>query len=656
MVSTTPTVWKSIGKVNELDSTSAGNDQFASRTIALAGGGFLVAWVDNTEGLTNFEPNDVAGQLYDAYGNEVGHELLLSGLYADLDQKAVALGALASGGFLAAYQTTDAVPFNDGENTVVAIFNGIGTETHDDDFRQGLTQPPAHTIDDAAPSLATFAGGYILAYEQTDAGDTNIVFHIVTSPFTFPAPPPAFINADASAGNQISPHVALLSDSSTNPVFAITYNDVGTGSIRSLRADVTNGPGSAVTLSAGTANSDPEIAALAGGSFVVAWRDGNGDGAGNGGIEFRLVDKATGSAIGAGPVHVNTTVLGNQFDPAIAPLSDGGFAVVWTDADLGIRGQLFSSTGSKVGVEFSVAANGGGNIYSEAHITLLRDGRLEVSFTLTSSGNQDIYSTILDPRVGDVVGTAGGDLLFGHPTATTIAGLGGNDTLFGLNGADKLNGGLGADTMRGGGGNDTYYVDNAGDVVNDSGNDLADLVLSSISFSLTASARVIGVIENLTLLNVSTALGAYGNNANNIITGNNYANVFNGYGGSDKFIGGLGIDTETGGLGNDIFVFNAPVNVANRDVITDFHNVLGDNDTFQLENAYMTKLGAANHVLNPAFFYAGAAAHDANDYIVYNRANGYLSYDVNGNGTGGAMLIAVITNKPVLTYADFVVI
>ena len=61
----------------------------------------------------------------------------------------------------------------------------------------------------------------------------------------------------------------------------------------------------------------------------------------------------------------------------------------------------------------------------------------------------------------------------------------------------------------------------------------------------------------------------------------------------------------------------------------------------------MPKLGAGG-ALNAAFFWAGAAALDANDYIVYNRANGSLSYDVNGNAAGGVTLLAALTNKPVL--------
>ena len=74
---------------------------------------------------------------------------------------------------------------------------------------------------------------------------------------------------------------------------------------------------------------------------------------------------------------------------------------------------------------------------------------------------------------------------------------------------------------------------------------------------------------------------------------------------------------------------------ANRDVVTDFTNVAGNNDTFRLENAVITKLGAGG--LRSTAFFRGAAAHDANDRIVYNQATGALIYDANGNAAGGAI-------------------
>ena len=60
--------------------------------------------------------------------------------------------------------------------------------------------------------------------------------------------------------------------------------------------------------------------------------------------------------------------------------------------------------------------------------------------------------------------------------------------------------------------------------------------------------------------------------------------------------------------------------------------------------------------LNAAFFRAGPAARDANDFVIYNKANGTLFYDMNGNAAGGVTLLATLTTKPALTFLDFVVI
>ena len=65
--------------------------------------------------------------------------------------------------------------------------------------------------------------------------------------------------------------------------------------------------------------------------------------------------------------------------------------------------------------------------------------------------------------------------------------------------------------MRGGAGNDTYIVNSPGDRVDEQLNGGAgiDTVRSSIGFSLAVSAKVLGVVENLVLANVVTALARY---------------------------------------------------------------------------------------------------------------------------------------------------
>ena len=92
--------------------------------------------------------------------------------------------------------------------------------------------------------------------------------------------------------------------------------------------------------------------------------------------------------------------------------------------------------------------------------------------------------------------------------------------------------------------------------------------------------------------------------------------------------------------------------MTNRDVVHDY-NVA--QDSIYLENAIFTKLAPAAH-LNPAYFWAGPAAHDANDFILYNRAAGLLMYDSNANLPGGVVQVAIFSNLPALTASEFTII
>lgn len=142
-----------------------------------------------------------------------------------------------------------------------------------------------------------------------------------------------------------------------------------------------------------------------------------------------------------------------------------------------------------------------------------------------------------------------------------------------------------------------------------------------------------------------------GTGANDIfLFGEKDADTIFALGGNDIIYPRGGNDIVYTGPGSDIVIFNTPLGTStNKDTIKDFDHTF---DTFRLENLIFTKLGAPG-ALNPAFFRAGPAALDANDFILYNQPTGGLFYDFNANAAGGLIQIGFLENKPVLQSNDF---
>jgi Ca2+-binding RTX toxin-like protein len=144
-----------------------------------------------------------------------------------------------------------------------------------------------------------------------------------------------------------------------------------------------------------------------------------------------------------------------------------------------------------------------------------------------------------------------------------------------------------------------------------------------------------------------------GNSGNNAFIGEAGRDTISGGSGHDTLAGGLSNDRLTGGSGNDLFVFDTKLSSSsNLDTITDFKRV---DDSFQLENAIFKKLTKVG-TLNKSFFAVSSKAKDKNDYIVYDKATGALSYDADGSGKGAAVKFAQVTKGTVLGYNDFLII
>ena len=101
----------------------------------------------------------------------------------------------------------------------------------------------------------------------------------------------------------------------------------------------------------------------------------------------------------------------------------------------------------------------------------------------------------------------------------------------------------------------------------------------------------------------------------------------------------------TGGTGLDVFQL---LNLS-KDKINDFE--VGQ-DRIQLAKNVLTSLDYTGEV-HAENFLIGAKAVDVNDFLIYNSANGILSYDADGSGRGDAIEIGVLGLNLNLNNTDF---
>lgn len=284
-------------------------------------------------------------------------------------------------------------------------------------------------------------------------------------------------------------------------------------------------------------------------------------------------------------------------------------------------------------------------------------------------------------------GTDAANKLDGGYHNDTLVGQGGNDTLWGGAGNDMLNGGAGDDVIDGHTGVDTamfsgaktdYKITKNADgsitiVDTKSGRDGSN-VLKNIQLAKFSDQ----ILDLQTITTTPTVPDTSTPDTNTpdptsptpttpqplVLIGSKSRDTLKGASLGDRFYGGYGNDTLTGDAGQDIFVFNAKLGTAktnkkkNFDTITDFNAA---DDTIWLDNAIFKKLGkkgteAAPAKLKKAFFTVGDKAKDANDYLIYNKKKGILSYDKDGSGAEAAIAFAQVKKGIALTAGDFLVV
>ena len=237
--------------------------------------------------------------------------------------------------------------------------------------------------------------------------------------------------ADLGGGRYAVAFVESQAQPSGNPTSAIR--------VQAINADGTNsGPEltASPSLSASTvygtpANQldKPSLAALGGGSLVVAWTNGNNirpatTGFSTGSDVFAQVLNADGSKRGA-VISLDAQTTNAQYtDVKVAALSGGGFVAVWgqtaspTNSLSSIHGKLFNADGTQRGSEFSVS---GSTILADLRqpgVTATSDGGFAISFQGVTT-NPATSSTITG--IGAQTYTADGAAKARNPAIVAIS-------------------------------------------------------------------------------------------------------------------------------------------------------------------------------------------------------------------------------------------
>ncbi|MDB5693675.1 MAG: hypothetical protein JWO81_2738, partial [Alphaproteobacteria bacterium] len=411
-----------------LVNTQTANAQQGPRMAALADGGFIVVWTDGS--LVGGDASGVAvkAQRFDASGSQVGGEFLVNTTTSN-NQSSPAVAALPSGRFVITWTDASATGGDTSGNAVRGqLFEANGTAVGGEflvNTAVAGSQGPAVVAE--LPS-----GGFVIAWTDSsgqggDTSGTGIKAQIFDGNG---AKVGGEILANTTTlGSQSGPSVASLASGG----FAIAWTD-STGAYFQ-RFDA----GGAKVGSEQLANAIPASSffvngitiASVGSGFVVTWAQADSPPVAGQPITFDIREQrfdASGNKVG-GEATVNTTVEGNQSNPDVHALPDGGYLVTWQgpgDGTSGINvyGQAFDASGAKLGSEFLLGTTLDGS-QTGGKVTALASGDIVFAWTDSSGLGGDASSLAVKAQLLAATTDAPTDIALSniHVSETTVENL-----------------------------------------------------------------------------------------------------------------------------------------------------------------------------------------------------------------------------------------
>jgi hypothetical protein len=630
------------------------NQNYPSIT-ALANGGFVVTW-ESRINLFGSGMQNIKAQIFGPDGVPVGVEFLVNSETAG-EQLFPIIGNLSNGGFVISWYDYDSGTLGDASTGSVKaqVFNSYGVKIGSEFLVN--TETASQQVPDAITGLAN--GKFVISWRDHSGtlGDTSgssikaQIFSADGSKFGS-----EFLVNTETGVNQDSASIAGLTDGG----FVITWTDDGgtpnDPTSNGIKAQTFSADGAKVggeflvnTETTGWQNG-PTIAGLANGQFVILWTDSSGTlgDKSSYGIKAQLFS-ANGVKVG-NEFLVNTQTDGFQGGSEVTVLASGDFVVTWTDfnepmgdsSQRSIKAQAFSADGSKIGTEFLVNTQAEGS-QQYPTITGLTGGQFAISW-------DDVSGTL-----GDASGSSIKAQIFSaYGTFTGTAGL---DTLAGNAGRDVINGLGGIDIMNGAGGSDIYIIASS---THHKAAEIADTGASGtdeVRFSAAKSdtLKIFAGDTGIERVVIGTGTGATADSSGTLslhidaskavnaltLIGNAGVNRLTGTVFNDTIDGCIGADRMTGGAGDDTYIVD---NV--KDAISE-KAIGGGTDTAMASTGYTLAMNVENLTLTGSANISGTG-NMLNNAIIGNSGNNTLFGGLgNDTLTGGAGADTFIFNtKP----------
>lgn len=332
-----------------LVNTQTIDTQLDPSVSGLNNGGFVIAWATH-DGNQDGSSTAIKAQFYNPNGTANGAEILVNNVHFSA-QLQITATTLENGNVVFTWLSLDNSDSNGGIKA--RIFNQNGQAVADEFLVNfdvvDLQQNPAVT--------ALSNGSFVITYETSNVLQDFQGKAILAAVYTADG---ATINSQLLMNfethfDQYKPSIAALADGK----FIITWitNDLtGDGDGTAIKARIFKPNGTAfddefrVNSQADGNQINPKVVTLADGGFVIVWetdaplQDGDGSA-----IKAQIYDHNFDPQ--GGEFLINSQTAANQLEPEIAALVDGGFVVNWVTEDVSqdgsgsaIKGQIFNYT------------------------------------------------------------------------------------------------------------------------------------------------------------------------------------------------------------------------------------------------------------------------------------------------------------------------